>query len=95
METVSRMPSVISRYLQDHQSAERILVTNCLSVSNKLLSELFISKHLPLLSELLQVGHAEDEDVKAGPGQGEDDPQAGHHQAAQLEEPSDAGESGH
>ena len=72
METVSRMPSVISRYLQDHQS----VVTNCLSVSNKLLSELFISKHLPLLSELLEIGYAQYKDVKAGPGQGENDTEA-------------------
>ena len=49
----------------------------------------------PLLPQLRQLGDAEDVDMEAGPGQGEDDAQARHHHRVQLEHPLDRGDSRH
>ena len=49
----------------------------------------------PLLSQLWQLGDAEHVDMEAGPGEGEDDPQARHHHRVQLQHPLDRGHSWH
>ena len=48
----------------------------------------------PVLPELHQTGHAEDVEVEADPGEGEDDPQAPQHQTVQLDHPAEGGEAG-
>ena len=46
----------------------------------------------PVLPELHQTGHAEDVEVEADPGEGEDHPQAPEHQAVELDHPAEGGE---
>ena len=47
-----------------------------------------------MLPELHQTGHAEDVEVEADPGEGEDHPEATEHQAVELDHPAQGGEAG-
>ena len=55
---------------------------------------LFLYFYLPVLPELYEAGHAEDIEVEAYPGEGEDDPQAPEHQAVKLDNPAEGGQAG-
>ena len=48
----------------------------------------------PVLPELDEAGHAEDVEVEADPGEGEDEAEAAQHEAVQLHHPAEAGEAG-
>ena len=47
-----------------------------------------------MLPELDEAGHAEDVEVEADPGEGEDEAEAAQHEAVQLHHPAEAGEAG-
>ena len=49
---------------------------------------------LPVLPELDEAGHAEDVEVEADPGEGEDEAEAAQHEAVELHHPAEAGEAG-
>ena len=47
-----------------------------------------------MLPQLDEAGHAEDVEVEADPGEGEDEAEAAQHEAVELHHPAEAGEAG-